>query len=197
MTEEATQTNTEAEAVEPVTEPEQSVSPEQNTEQVNEEGVPQDYKDFDLPEGFELTGNRKDDLTSFAKENGLSQEQAQGALNLFMKYQQENAVQLQDAWTKQNEGWLQSIQDDEHLGGAKYEDSINTAIKGVDIAAKMLDQKFGDSVDLRAMLESSGMGNNPIAVKLFNVIGEMISEDSLINGAAPGQQTTREERLYK
>ena len=137
-------------------------------------GAPEAYDDFTLPEGIEIND---DDLAEFhevAKKLNLDQNQAQELVDLQSKRAESMAEnfnsQLQDAFNKQQDDWLQELKDDKDFGGDNLDKNVGLAVKVIN--------KFG-TPELKATLDSSGMGNNPEVIKMLNSIGKAISEDSL------------------
>lgn len=150
--------------------------------------VPEKY-DLKLPEGALLDPSRVEKIQSFAKEKGLSNEQAQDLLNSeneavssFHSAQQEQLVRAREDWKKQ-------VLEDKELGG----DNLN---KSVELAHRALN-KFGSDA-LKDQLEKSGLGNHPELVRAFARIGKAMSEDKIIQSgnSSSGNRKSYEETFY-
>lgn len=137
--------------------------------------VPETYADFTMPEGVEVDTAMLTEFSSVAKELGLTQAQAQKLVDLQAKSATGEAAnrtaQLEQALAKQSETWVSELKNDPGLGGAKYDQTISTAVKAVSTF-------FGD--DFRQLLNESGLGNNPALVRGLYKIGMAISEDKMV-----------------
>lgn len=168
-------------------------SNEDSEDQDEPEGAPEKYEDFTLPEGFEISEERSELLTEFAKENNWTQEEAQKAVDLFTKVQQEEMQAHMDAWNQRQESWLDEIKADESL--SKNIDATTSAI------GKALD-KFG-SDELRSLMdpydpeknpEGMGIGNHPELVRFFAKVGNLVGEDDFEN---PDRRDSGEKPLHE
>lgn len=135
---------------------------------------PAEYVDFATPEGVTLNTDAMTELKAFAKEKGLSQEEAQKLVDLGVKNQQANqqaiATQIEQAVAQ----WAEQSRTDKEFGGDKLAE--NTAM-----AKRALDT-FGTPA-LSAMLKESGLGNHPEIIRAFYRVGQAISEDRLVSGS--------------
>lgn len=137
--------------------------------------VPEKY-DLKMPEGSPLDKSYVDKIASYAKEQGLSNEQAQKVLERehsvvsdFAKKQQENHNQLVDTWAKQ-------VESDNEIGGQNYKQNVELASRVV--------KRFGSDTFIKG-LNDTGFGNHPEFVRVFTRIGKAMSDDQLV---MPGSQ---------
>jgi hypothetical protein len=121
-----------------------------------------DYK-INVPEGYNAP---TEDFISFAKENGLSNETAQAAVDFYIN---KVVPTQQKAVTDQVTTWEAETK-------KTYGDA------GIEIAKKAVNT-FA-TPELIEILNQSGLGNHPQIVGLFKSIGEKISESTLVNGTA-------------
>ena len=136
-------------------------------------GAPESYEPFNLPEGVKLESEDLEAFTGFAKELNLSQEQAQKLLerDLAVRKSIEERVNAEaDAAIK---GWLEAARADKEYGGERFDANIAVARKAL--------EAFG-TPELKAMLDSSGLGNHPEAIRFMYRVGKAISEDKLVLG---------------
>lgn len=149
-----------------------------------EDAAPDEYADFDIPEGVTVND---DDLTAFralAKDMNLTQEQAQKLVTM----QTEAVQRQQDAWQAQQEQWVEGLKSDKEFGGNKFSENVA-------VASKALEQ-FG-TPELKEALDASGYGNHPELVRVFYRIGKAISEDGGVSGGdAAGTSKSRAEILF-
>ena len=149
-------TNTEGEVVETSTD-----EATETTEEVS--GAPESYADFTVPEGFEQPF---DDFKAWAKEQNMTQAQAQSAVDL---YASKIVPQIQQAQEKVIEGWReQSVKE--------FGD------KGIELANKAV-TKFA-TPEFIEFLSTSGLGNHPEMIRVFKEIAGKISESSLVTPKA-------------
>tara|TARA_R100000963_G_scaffold17201_1_gene11973 strand:- start:690 stop:1313 length:624 start_codon:yes stop_codon:yes gene_type:complete len=155
-----------------------------NEEEVTEEAsAPEEYSVFDLPEDFSFNEETLSDYHTFAKENNLTQEQAQRGVNMVAKMKEAEMAQ----WVEQQKSWVDDAKSDAEYGGEKFDENISIAVKARD--------SFG-TPEFNEMLDSSGLGNHPEMIRFLNRVGKAISEDSVVVGGANTTEKTREAVLY-
>lgn len=137
--------------------------------------VPETYADFTMPEGVEVDAAMLGEFNAVAKELGLTQAQAQKLVDLQTKAaaagETGRGEQLQKMIEAQQNAWANEVKNDPELGGAKFDQTISTAVKAVSTF-------FGD--DFRTLLNESGIGNHPALVRGMHKIGLALSEDKLV-----------------
>ena len=185
------QTDSSPETIEAVTSPTES---EASDAVNNEEGenksesevasAPEEYGTFELPDNFDMNEETLGDYHTFAKENNLTQEQAQRGVDMVAQMKQAEMTQ----WVEQQKSWVDDAKSDAEFGGDKFEQNIAVAVKARD--------SFGTS-EFNEMLDTSGLGNHPEMIRFLNRVGKAISEDSVVVGgtSTTGNQT-RESVLY-
>lgn len=137
--------------------------------------VPESYE-LKMPDGVELDLAAAEEFTAIAKELKLDQAAAQKLADVGAKMAQRQAeahAQLVETWTEQ-------VKTDKDIGGDKLEENLGIARKAIDT--------FG-SPELKALLNSTGLGNHPEVVKLAYKVGKAISEDRMVSGAPKGNTT--------
>lgn len=157
-------------------------------EQKTETVVPEKY-DLKLPEKSHLQASDVDKIAVYAKERGLSNDQAQELLNReneavgnFITSEQSRLEEL-----TQKE-WVSQIRADKEIGGDGYAKNIEMAKR---VVSKFADQKLIDE------LESTGFGNHPELVRMLVRVGKQMSEDSLVlPGARPAKKEVSMEELF-
>lgn len=197
----AAQANTEA-AVAPKEEPKPEVKPEAKsdaapaasdkkieTKEPSTEKPSEPVKyELKLPEGSALTADRLAAIESFAKENNLSNEQAQklvdsenGTLAAFVENQKKQTQAEMD-------GWVDLVKNDKEMGGDSFKQNIELANRVV--------KRFGDQQFIET-LEKTGLGNHPELVRTFMRIGKQMSEDQLVlPGKSSGGTRPLEDIFY-
>jgi hypothetical protein len=132
--------------------------------------VPESY-DLQMPEGVELDTAAAKEFTDLAKElkldNGTAQKFAGIAASMAQRQMQAHADLVS--------GWAEQVKTDKEIGGDKLDQNLAVARKAIDA--------FG-SPELKAVLESTGLGNHPAVVKAFFKAGKAISDDVMVAGAA-------------
>lgn len=151
--------------------------------------TPVEY-DIKLPEGT-VQGELINDLKAFAKEKGLTNEEAQKLADLGVKQAQGFVAQLAEAQKTQTAEWAAATTADKDIGGDKLPENLAVAKKALD--------NFG-TPEFKKLLNESGLGNHPEIVRFMVKAGKAISEDGrLITGAASQKNradTPIENRLY-
>ena len=181
------QTDSSPETTEAVTEAAESkasdaVEPE-GKEEAEVASAPESYEVFDLPDDFDMNEDTLGEYHTFAKENNLTQEQAQRGVDMVAQMKQAEMNQ----WVEQQKSWVENAKQDAEYGGEKFEENIAVAVKARD--------SFGTS-EFNEMLDSSGLGNHPEMIRFLNRVGKAISEDSVVVGGNSTSALSREAVLY-
>jgi hypothetical protein len=137
--------------------------------------VPESYE-LKMPDGVQLDSAAAEEFTAIAKELKLDQAAAQKLADIGAKMatrQAEAHAQLVETWTEQ-------VKADKEIGGDNLDENLGIARKAIDT--------FG-SPELKALLNSTGMGNHPEVVKLAFKVGKAISEDRFVTGSPKGNAT--------
>ncbi len=132
-----------------------------------------EYSDFSFPEGLSINQPLLNEFKDTAKALGLNQQQAQQLADLGVKQVQTLAQAQQAALEVQKTTWLEAVKADKELGGDKMAENLAVALRAVNAFV---------SPELKALLDSTGLGNHPDMVRAFYKAGKLISEDSLLPG---------------
>lgn len=144
--------------------------------------VPESYE-LKMPDGVQLDSAAAEEFTAIAKELKLDQAAAQKLADIGAKMatrQAEAHAQLVETWTEQ-------VKTDKDIGGDKLDENLGVARKAIDT--------FG-SPELKALLNSTGLGNHPEVVKLAFKVGKAISEDRFVTGSPKGAETDMAKKLF-
>lgn len=147
--------------------------------------VPETYAEFTLPEGYTLDEARNTEFGAFAKANGWTQDQAQQAVDLYMKMQTENETTVAEQAATQKTEWETTVKNDAEIGGADFEEKVATASAAID--------KFG-TPELKQALIDTGLGSHPELVRFAYRVGLHLNEDAQPTGS-PGQKPTDQANL--
>ncbi|VVE77403.1 peptidase [Pandoraea sputorum] len=148
--------------------------------------APEKYE-FVPPENMKFDDAVIGDFETVARKYGMSQEDAQGLLSLAGKNMQQVVQAQQDAVLAAQTEWVTSLKSDKEFGGDHFDANVQTAQQAI--------ARFGADgfVDL---LNQTGLGNHPAAVKTFLNIGKAISEAKLVQGSATAEQLSTADILY-
>lgn len=132
--------------------------------------------DLKIPKGSRLSESAVEDVTSFAKERGLTNDQAQAILD-----RQSNALEVTDKanrpggaeWKKRVDTWESAIAADPEIGGEKMKENAELASRVV--------KRYG-SESLQRDLQETGFGSHPELVRLLTKIGRAMGESKLVTG---------------
>lgn len=149
---------------------------------------------LELPEGSLLDEAHVDKVVSFAKERGLSKEQAQAILNRdaaekadFVKANRPGG----ETWQKQVGSYHQICLADKEIGGS--EENLK---KSAEYAHRVIEKHF--SPNIKEFLDQTGLGSHPDFVRGFARLGRSMAEDQASHGSsipAPKEKTLAE-RLF-
>lgn len=158
-------------------------------EDADDAGAPEEYADFDMPDGVELNGEMSDKLKSLAKELNLSQKQAQRLADLGAEQATNVAKQPAQVLEKASAEWQTQSRNDEEFGGTEFDKNLAVAKKAKDAFS---------TPELTALLNESKLGSHPEVIRFMYRVGKAMSEDTIVRGGAePGSEMSRAERLYK
>lgn len=142
--------------------------------------VPEKY-DLKLPKNSLLNPKEIETLSIYAKEKGLSNEQAQEVLEQRNSAVQNYVEAQQELFkTTATKNWIEEIKSDSELGGDNFNQSAELA--------KRVVEKFGTD-SFRKALSETNLGNHPELVRIFARIGKSMGDDSFV--APSGQSATK------
>lgn len=152
---------------------EPQVQPSVLSAQGNQEAPPsllsqQDVKyEFKIPDGIEINKEVLGKFEGLARGLNLKTDQAQPLVDLWVEATHGYETQAIQAWVDQGQQWEQEIKSDSQIGGARFNESLALAKKGLGFAGK----------EFAEYIESSGLGNNPQVFRMLMKIGKSLSED--------------------
>ena len=128
-----------------------------------ESETPPETYTFETPEGIELDAAALEMADPVFRDLGLTNEQAQKAVELSFKWQAAQADALRNQW-------LTDLKSDKDLGG----DNLDATGR----MARTVVQKFATPAMIE-FLNHTGLGNHPEFVRLFHDVAKHIGEDSI------------------
>ena len=145
--------------------------------------APEQYADFTLPEGVQLGEAGLAEFKSFAKEQDLTQEQAQKVLEFGAAQFREKLNGPYHEWSEMQRRWQAEVKADPDIGGTKFEQSIkDAALVFVPGESNPFVGSADEAKALREALNATGAGNNPAMVKLFVKMGRLLAEPGPMSG---------------
>ncbi len=171
---------------------------------------PTGYESFTMPEGYTMNDEQTSDYSTFAKDLGLDQTQAQKAVDKhfeFVNKAREQGMQAQEAM---QEGWATETRNDNEFGGSNLSENIAGARKAMNSFSQpavndgkpVLHQdgpmKGQQMTEMEVLMNESGWGNHPAMIRVFHRISKAMSEDSFVTGslAPPATKKTQAEVMY-
>lgn len=149
--------------------------------------VPEKY-DLKLPKDSALSEAHLEKLSVYAKEKGLSNEQAQSLLERESQAVSDYVTNLKETQSKMTETWFEQAKGDKEIGGEAFKQNAELA--------KRVVSRFGTD-DFKKELNKTGLGNHPELLRVFSRIGKAMSEDQLvIPGVQAGGKKSIESLLY-
>lgn len=138
--------------------------------------VPEKYE-LTLPKDSALSPDHVEKLSAYAKEQGLSNEQAQGLLERESKAVSEYAESQAAKLKETADSWFEKSKGDKEIGGEAFKQNAELA--------KRVVSRFGTE-DFKKELSKTGLGNHPELIRVFTRIGKAMSDDQLV---VPGAQS--------
>lgn len=158
----------------------QEKSTEAQSEQKQGESKEEVKLELKLPEESHLTQAEVDEIASFAKEQGLSQEAAQKLLDrehsAIGKYKETQLQQFEQL----GQEWRKAVESDPAIGGDNLKATAEHAKRALD--------KFAPE-SLKKFLNESPYGNHPDLVRLFANIGKAMQDDKMVLAGSQSQPT--------
>jgi len=129
---------------------------------------PVEYEDFTLPAGMEIDSEMMSEFKAEAQELGLSQEQAQMLVDRYVKGADIAAEKQVEAWKQVQDTWVDSVKQDDEIGGVDMEQKVAIANKAL--------VEFGTK-ELVEALQLHGYGNHPEIVRFMYRVGKQMAPD--------------------
>ncbi len=140
------------------------------------------YDEFKLPDGINVDRNILALATEQFKLLGLSQQQAQGVVNLSPQITEAIRGAQQHEWDITTSRWSREVRNDHELGGRNFKESIAKAERVL--------RRFDSDGRLREFLTSTRAGNNPDMIRFLVHIDAALAESSF--GRMPGGASDKE-----
>jgi hypothetical protein len=150
-------------------------SEDAESDEDQEAGAPEDYGDFEIPEGMELDEKAMEEFVPIAKELDLNKEQAQKLVSLYSEQAKANITAQQEEYADVREDWIKEVKADKEVGGKNFDESIGTAREAL--------KNFG-SPELTELLNETGLGDHPQVIKFFHKVGSALKEDGMVTGGS-------------
>jgi len=153
--------------------PTENATPEEMNTFYDRLGRPKEYEftKAELPEGMDYNEDMEKQMKTLMHSAGLTNKQANDLNNGYLKYMSEQFTNQKTADENQKAEWYKTLKTD--LGKAFDEQ--------VDLSQRAARELGGD--DFLTWLDNTGQGNNPMFVKMFAKVGQMMAEA----GAEPGK----------
>jgi hypothetical protein len=180
--------------------PEEKPSEEENPEE--KEASPKEEKPAEskgeVPDKYELLldenslidESRVQEIASLARDLGLSNEQAQKLVDREHGAAQAGVDSFKKTVTDQSEVWLSKSKADKEIGGEFFEETV-------DLANNALETLF-PGMEIRKIMDDSGLGNHPSVLKGFAKIGKMLNPTKIEKGGSPPAKPSKSltQKLY-
>lgn len=157
-------------------------------------GAPEKYEAFKLPDGVKLDDAQVADLQATAKDLNLTQDQAQKLVDRELKVRGDVSAAAQTEFKATVASWADQARADKEIGGDRLSAVLASAKRGVDTMDAQVP-------GLKQILDATGFGNHPVAIKLFQKIGAMTADDGkfLAAGTKPADKNSEAavaQRMY-
>jgi len=142
-----------------------------------DEGSPETYADFVMPEGVIVDEATLATATPLFQEMGLSQEQSQKLVDIYAKQVQAAGEEQADSFNQLMDDWKTQSETDSEFGGDAFAENVKIAQSAI--------ETFG-TPELKTLLNEHGVGNHPEVIRFMIQVGKTLKEDSPgNNGSAP------------
>ncbi len=150
--------------------------------------VPEKY-DLKIPENSLLDPASIEAVSLFAKENKLTNAQAQVILEREHGAAQAGVEAFKTRADAISQQWLKESMADKVIGGDKFKE---TALLANDALEKLF-----PGLEIKKIMDVSGLGNHPTVLKGFAEIGRMLRDPKLHpSGSTPPARPPMKDRMY-
>lgn len=161
--------------------PGEKATPEEMGAFYNKLGRPEKPEGYGIkdPDGVQINADLKTGFLAKAHELGLSTKQAQGLFGWYNQFGGDFAKQAETQALASQEAAVKELKSE--FGNA-FNERMGLATNAVDWVTENVKgaEKFKD------FLDASRLGDNPVMVRVFAKIGEMLSEDGQLKGTGTG-----------
>jgi hypothetical protein len=154
-----------------------------DTDDTSQDGAPEAYVDFNMPDGVEMDKERLDAFKPMAKALDLSQEQAQQLIDFDNKRVQADKAASDEYYSNLMTEWQENVRNDKEIGGTAFDSSLSDAAKAM--------EAFG-SPALYEVLEATGMGNHPEVIRVLARVGKAVKDDMIRTGGTAGAPAAKD-----
>lgn len=146
--------------------------------------------EFKTPEGVALIPEILGEFQTVAAAKNLTQEDAQGLVDLHVKAQQHYDKALRTSWEDQQRTWQQDIAADATYGGEKLRQTRANIAKVIDQLGPTAAKEF------RAAMIFTGAGNNPHVFKALAHFAAKLTEGGAVRGSPPSPPKNAAQTMY-
>ena len=157
------------------------LDPNNGQEQQKEEGAPEQYGEFTLPEGYEFEGEAKDEVLAAFKEMNLSQAKAQRLMDTHVRFLEKFKENVNRGIEAQIQQWK-----DEVRSRPSYNEERGYAARAMRVMCTTPEEK--------AVFSDGQLANNPAVWSMMVKVGRLLSEDTIGRG---GGNAPASERMFK
>lgn len=130
-----------------------------------QEGAPESYDDFSMPEGFVLEGEERDTVHGLFRDLNLSQEKAQKLVDYFSKRVTDDKAKMLEDLASKRKAWRSEIRNrQDHVLEAA---NVNKALR-----------RYIREPDEVALFKDTWLSDHPVFWKVLSRIGADIGEDT-------------------
>lgn len=158
--------------------------PEKTEEKPPAEGAPEKYEDYTLPEGFTIAPEVKAKADGLFKELGLSQPEAQKAVDLYRELATEAFAAPLKAFQETAKSWA-----DESIAHPDLKGKLGPGKEVTVRIAKLLDslpdQKLAS--DFREHMDFTMAGNHQAFIRVLDHFAQKLTEGTHVSGNGPSK----------
>lgn len=161
--------------------------------QSDEPAPPPKYEAFKLPEGVTLDEKKVGNFTNLLADlevkgkvpHELSQEFGQKLVDYYVNEVKEALDTQQksfaDAWENQKVQWKDEFLKDPEIGGNRWQTTVDSALTFIRTHGGTPEQQ----AEFRNLMESSGLGNHPVMIRLLANAGRAMGEGRILAATRP------------
>lgn len=134
---------------------------------------PIEYEDFAVPDGMEIDETVLNGAKDVFSKHGISQEAANDLVAYYTGMLSDQMKASQEAFSAQQQSWVDELKADKEIGGEKLDRSIMVAQKAFN--------KYAND-ELRETLTNTGLDRHPDMFRFFVKLANDVLDDSELSG---------------
>jgi len=161
--------------------PEEKAAEGEKKPEAKTDGPPETYAEFKVPDGYKLDEAVSKEAGELFKEAGLTQDQAQKMVDLYVREAQKAFAQPLETYEAMKTDWRNEVVKDPKLGNGT--DLLPDVKAGL---GRMIDAIGGEAATaFRDAMALTGAGDHPAVIRGLYALAQLVTEGRPVKAGAP------------